>query len=58
MISPRRKPDRQSFQSYVQDVAGSSGVSTADELTKLADLRDRGVLTDAEYQQQRAKLLA
>jgi membrane protease subunit (stomatin/prohibitin family) len=29
----------------------------ADELGKLADLRDRGVLTDAEFQQQKAKFL-
>ena len=29
----------------------------ADQLSKLADLRDRGVLTDAEFQQQKAKLL-
>jgi hypothetical protein len=26
--------------------------------TKLADLRDRGVLTDAEFEAQKAKLLA
>jgi hypothetical protein len=31
---------------------------TADELTKLADLRDRGVLTEAEFEAQKAKLLA
>ena len=31
--------------------------ATADALTKLADLRDRGVLTDAEFQAQKAKLL-
>ena len=30
----------------------------ADQLTKLADLHDRGVLTDAEFQAQKAKLLA
>jgi hypothetical protein len=30
----------------------------ADQLTKLADLRDRGVLTDAEFDAQKAKLLA
>jgi hypothetical protein len=30
----------------------------ADQLTKLADLRDRGVLTDAEFEAQKAKLLA
>ena len=39
---------------YVQDVAGSS---TADELTKLAELRDKGIITDAELQAQKTKLL-
>lgn len=39
---------------YVQDVAGSS---TADELTKLAELRDKGIITDAELQVQKTKLL-
>jgi hypothetical protein len=46
------------FRSYVQDAAGSSGGGTADELAKLADLRSRGVITDAEFEQQKAKLLA
>jgi hypothetical protein len=46
------------FRSYVQDVAGpGSGHGTADELGKLAALRDQGVLTDAEFAQQKAKLL-
>ena len=31
--------------------------STADELTKLAALRDRGAITDGEYEQQKAVLL-
>ena len=31
---------------------------TADELTKLADLKERGVITDAEFAAQKAKLLA
>jgi hypothetical protein len=30
----------------------------ADQLTKLADLRDRGVLSDAEFEAQKAKILA
>ena len=47
----------QAFRSYVQDAAGSGG-GTADELAKLADLKDRGVISDAEFQQQKAKLLA
>ena len=47
------------FQTYVQDVAASgSGGGTADELAKLADLKDRGILSEDEYQQQKAKLLA
>ena len=39
---------------YIQSVAG---VSTADELTKLADLKEKGVITDAEFEAQKAKLL-
>ena len=30
---------------------------SADELVKLADLRDRGVITQAEFDQQKAKIL-
>jgi hypothetical protein len=37
---------------------GSPHGSTADELTRLAELRDRGVLTDEEFQRQKSKLLA
>jgi hypothetical protein len=43
------------FQTYVRQTAGSAG--TADELTKLAALRDSGALTDAEFAAQKAKLL-
>jgi membrane protein implicated in regulation of membrane protease activity len=46
----------QAFRAYVQDAAGSG--STADQLTKLADLRDRGVITPDEFERQKAKLLA
>lgn len=45
------------FRSYVQETVGSSG-GTADELSKLADLKERGVITDAEFEAQKAKLLA
>ncbi len=38
----------------IQNVAGAS---TADELTKLADLKEKGVITDAEFEAQKAKLL-
>ena len=48
--------DDQQFRAYVQDAAGSQ--STADQLTKLADLRDKGVITSAEFDAQKAKILA
>ena len=46
----------QQFRQYVQEAAGSD--STADQHSKLADLRDRGVITAAEFESQKAKILA
>jgi putative oligomerization/nucleic acid binding protein/phospholipase D-like protein len=48
----------QAFRQYVQQAAESSPASTADQLTKLADLRDRGVITAEEFDREKAKLLA
>ena len=45
------------FRSYVQEAAGSSA-SSADQLAKLADLRDRGVITAEEFNREKAKILA
>lgn len=42
---------------YIQQTAGS-GASASDELAKLARLREDGVLSDAEFQAQKAKILA
>ena len=44
------------FRQHVQEAAGSGG-GTAEELSKLADLKAQGVITDAEFEQQKAKLL-
>ena len=44
------------FRSYVQETAGSQSV--ADQLAKLADLRDRGVITAEEFDREKAKVLA
>jgi membrane protein implicated in regulation of membrane protease activity len=41
---------------YIQQAAGSP--NTADQLSKLADLRDRGVITAAEFEREKAKVLA
>ena len=44
------------LRSYVQQAAGSQ--SPADQLAKLADLRDRGVITAEEFDREKAKILA
>ncbi|MFD7838550.1 SHOCT domain-containing protein [Streptomyces sp. NPDC059761] len=49
------------FQSYIRTTAGTAGTaggSHADELAKLVDLKDKGALSEAEFQQAKAKLLA
>ena len=46
---------QQRFDSYVRDTAGSS---PADQLHKLSDLKQRGDISDAEFEQAKAKLLA
>jgi type VI protein secretion system component VasK len=45
------------MRAYVREAAGTSGTSAADELTKLAALRDSGTITADEFEQQKAKLL-
>jgi len=40
---------------YIRNIAGAS---SADELAKLAKLKDDGVLTDAEFEAQKAKILS
>jgi ABC-type multidrug transport system fused ATPase/permease subunit len=47
----------QQFRSYVQEAAAGDAASTADQLSKLADLKDRGVISDSEFEQQKAKIL-
>ncbi len=40
-----------------QTVSNRQSRSVADELRKLAELRDRGIITESEFQSQKAKLL-
>ena len=44
----------QMARAYIQDAAGSS---TADELKKLSELKSSGVINDAEFDAQKARLL-
>ncbi len=46
----------QEFRAYVQQAAGTQ--TPADQLAKLADLRDHGVITTEEFEREKAKLLA
>jgi membrane protein implicated in regulation of membrane protease activity len=41
---------------YIQQAAGTA--TPADQLTKLAELRDRGVITADEFEREKAKILA
>ena len=50
-----QEQDREARQ-YIQEAAGSG--TPADQLTKLADLRDRGVITADEFEREKAKVLA
>jgi hypothetical protein len=46
------------MRNYVRSVAASDGKGSADEIARLADLRDRGLISEAEFQQGKAKALA
>jgi hypothetical protein len=46
----------QAFRQYVQETAGPA--NPADELAKLAQLRDSGAITEAEFQTAKAKALS
>src|SRR5947209_19472201 len=54
-VRQAQQQDRE-FRNYVQEAAGPQ--TTADQLTKLADLRDRGVITADEFEREKAKILA
>lgn len=45
------------MKAYIQQAAGTSA-STADEVAKLAELRDSGAITAEEFDTQKAKLLS
>ena len=53
-VQDAQQEDRAARQ-YIRDAAGAP--STADQLTKLAELRDRGVITADEFEREKAKIL-
>lgn len=49
--------NERAFGQYVRETAGTGTTSTADELGKLADLRDRGTLSAEEFDLAKARVL-
>ncbi|WP_030758045.1 SHOCT domain-containing protein [Streptomyces griseus] len=51
------------FQEYIRQTAGTQGAANAapsatDELARLADLKEKGAISEEEFQQAKAKVLA
>jgi thiol:disulfide interchange protein len=52
------KAQDEAFRTYVREAAGADGQSQSDELSKLANLRQRGVLNEQEFERAKAKVLS
>jgi hypothetical protein len=50
--------EQKAFDQYVRQTVGTPAGGGADELAKLADLKDRGVITDEEFATMKAKLVS
>lgn len=55
-VAEAQTQDR-AFRSYVRDAVHENG-STAEEIRKLADLHDHGVISDAEFERGKEKVLS
>jgi hypothetical protein len=53
----RAQQQQQQFNQYIRDAASDTG-GAADQLTKLSDLKDKGIISQAEFDQQKAKILS
>ncbi len=52
------RAEDQAARAYIQQAAADAPASTADQLEKLANLRDRGVITPEEFEREKAKMMA
>jgi hypothetical protein len=48
---------RAEFDDYIRSTAASSGAGPADDLGRLADLRSSGVISDAEFESMKARIV-
>jgi predicted PurR-regulated permease PerM len=54
-----RQVQEKAFREYVREAAAApDGQSQSDELTKLANLRQRGVINEQEFEQAKAKVIS
>jgi hypothetical protein len=56
-LHEHRAEDQAQYQAFRQYMHGAASGGAADDIAKLADLRDRGVLTDEEFERAKAKVL-
>jgi hypothetical protein len=49
--------NEQAFDQYVRETAASTSPGVADELAKLAELRDRGAISTEDFERAKAKVL-
>ena len=54
----QEQQQEEAFRSYAQAAATDSSVGPADQLAKLAALRDQGTITAAEFERGKAKILS
>lgn len=53
----QQRQARAEFDDYIRSTATAGGTGAADELTRLAELRDKGTITDAEFQTMKARVV-
>ena len=53
-----READRARIEAFQRFVASNTSTGAADDVARLADLRERGILTDDEFERAKAKALA
>lgn len=52
------KDQDNAFREYVRQTAGTPGSTSADQIARLAELKDQGALTEDEFQREKAKVLS
>jgi hypothetical protein len=57
--SVRQAEDQEAaFRDYVKQTASNGATGSVDQLNKLADLKSRGIITEEEFQSEKAKVLS